>query len=151
MHPTSLWKNRDYILVWCGQVVSTFGSAVSSVVYPLLILKLTNSPASAGIASALTSIPYIVFSLPVGALIDRWDRKLVMIICDLGRFFVLGSIALLLWFDKIELWHIYLATLCEGSFYVFFNIAEVAALHVSFQKNFYLPRPHKTRQPPQLH
>ena len=128
MHPTSLWKNRDYILVWSAQVVSTFGSSVSGVIYPLLILKMSNSPAAAGIASALTSVPYIVFSLPVGALIDRLDRKRVMIICDFGRFLVLGSIALLLWSDQIQIWHIYVASLLEGSFYVFFNIAEVAAL-----------------------
>ncbi|MGH8675484.1 MAG: MFS transporter, partial [Burkholderiales bacterium] len=60
------------MLLWGGQVVSTLGSAASSVVYPLLILALTGSPAAAGIAAALGSVPYLVFCLPAGALIDRW-------------------------------------------------------------------------------
>jgi MFS family permease len=88
----SLWLNRDYLLLWSGQVISTLGTSASQIVYPLLILALTHSPASAGIAAALASVPYILFSLPVGALIDRWDRKRVMILCDVGRGLTLASI-----------------------------------------------------------
>ncbi|HEV8097149.1 MAG TPA: hypothetical protein VGP71_15575, partial [Burkholderiales bacterium] len=64
-----LLHNRDYMLLWSGQVVSTLGSAATSVVYPLLILALTGSPADAGVAAAFGSIPYLLFSLPAGALI----------------------------------------------------------------------------------
>ena len=73
------------MLLWGGQVVSTLGSSATSIVYPLLILSLTDSPAAAGFASALRAAPYLIFSLPVGALIDRWDRKRTMILCDAGR------------------------------------------------------------------
>src|SRR5438552_1838090 len=123
-----LWRNRDYMLLWGGQVVSTAGSAASSIVYPLLILALTDSPAAAGIAGALRALPYLVFSLPVGALIDRWDRKRVMILCDAGRALTAASIPLAMAFDALTLWQLYAATTIEGSLYVFFNIAEVAAL-----------------------
>ena len=54
------------MLLWSGQVVSTLGSTASSIVFPLLILALTNSPAAAGVASALRAAPYLIFSLPVG-------------------------------------------------------------------------------------
>src|SRR5438093_4331683 len=80
----ALWRNRDYMLLWSGQLVSTLGSAASQVVFPLLILAITNSPAAAGIAGALFMLPYALFSLPAGALIDRWDRKRVMVLCDAG-------------------------------------------------------------------
>lgn len=66
-----LWRNRDYMLLWSGQVVSSLGSTVSAIVMPLFILVLTGSPWLAGIAGALNTLPYLVFSLPVGALIDR--------------------------------------------------------------------------------
>src|SRR5436190_12070862 len=82
---TPIWFNRDYMLLWSGQVISTLGSSASGIVFPLLILSLTGSPQAAGIAGALGAIPYLIFSLPVGALVDRWDRKLVMILCDTGR------------------------------------------------------------------
>jgi predicted MFS family arabinose efflux permease len=124
----SLLRNRDYMLLWSGQVISTLGTTASSIVYPLLILALTNSPIAAGIAGALGSIPYIVFSLPVGALIDRWDRKRVMILCDIGRGLTLASIPLAMFFNVLTIWQIYAAALVEGSLFVFFNIAEVAAL-----------------------
>ena len=126
-HPP-LSRNRDYLLLWSGQVVSTLGSTASTVVYPLLILALTDSPKAAGIAGALRAIPYIVFSLPVGALIDRWDRKRVMILCDLGRFAAVLLIPLAIAFDTLTLSLIYAVTFVEGTLYVFFNIAEVAAL-----------------------
>jgi predicted MFS family arabinose efflux permease len=116
------------MLLWSGQVVSTLGSTASSIVFPLLILALTNSPAAAGVASALRAAPYLIFSLPVGALIDRWDRKRVMIICDLGRAIAVLSVPVALWLDALTIWQIYLVAFVEGSLFVFFNIAEVAAL-----------------------
>jgi predicted MFS family arabinose efflux permease len=116
------------MLLWSGQVVSTLGSAASYVVYPLLILAMTDSPAAAGIAGALSSIPYLLFSLPAGALIDRWDRKRVMILCDLGRALTVLTIPVTLWLDALTVWQIYAAAFIEGSLFVFFNIAEVAAL-----------------------
>src|SRR5216110_3283526 len=88
----ALWRNRDYMLLWSGQTVSTLGSGISTIAFPFLILGLTGSPALAGIAGALRSLPYLFLSLPVGALIDRWNRKWVMILCDVGRAIALGSI-----------------------------------------------------------
>ena len=70
---STLLINRDYMLLWGGQVVSTLGSSATSIVYPLLILALTNSPSAAGVAAALRTSPYLIFCLPVGALIDRSD------------------------------------------------------------------------------
>ncbi len=123
-----LRRNVDYTLLWSGQVVSTFGSTSTSVVYPLLVLAMTGSPAAAGTILALRALPYLIFSLPAGALIDRWNRKRVMILCDLGRALVIATIPLALWFDALTIWQLCVVALIEGSLFVFFNIAEVAAL-----------------------
>jgi len=123
-----LWRNRDYMLLWGGQLASTLGTTASQVVVPLLVLAITNSPEAAGVAGALRSLPYLVFSLPVGALIDRWDRKKVMIRCDAGRAIAIATIPVAMAFDVLTLWQIYVVSLVEGSLFVFFNIAEVAAL-----------------------
>ena len=124
----SLWQNRDYMLLWSGQVISTLGSSAASIIYPLLILAITSSPSQAGMAAALRALPYLLFSLPVGALIDRWDRKRAMIVCDLLRALVVSTIPVALWLDSLTLWHIYSVAFVEGSLFVFFNLAEVAAL-----------------------
>src|SRR5579885_3576904 len=125
----SLWRNRDYLILWSGQTISSFGSNISGFAFPLLVLFLTGSPAQAGFLGAARSIPYLVLSLPVGALIDRWDRKRVMILCDTGRALALGSIPLVYAvFGTVPLVQLYLVTFIEGSLFVFFNIAEVACL-----------------------
>jgi MFS family permease len=126
--PRSLWRNRDYLLLWGGQTVSSAGTQVSTLAFPLLILLLTHSPAQAGIAGGLRTLPYLVFSLPVGALIDRWDRKRVMILCDAGRALALASIPIAGALGQISVVQLYLVALVEGSLYVFFNLAEVACL-----------------------
>ena len=126
--PLPLWHNRDYLLLWGGQVVSVTGSQVSQLAFPLLILAFTHSPAQAGIAAALRTIPYLILSLPAGALVDRWNRKLVMIICDLGRFLSMASIPLALFFGHLTIIQLYLVSLIEGTLFVFFDLAEVSSL-----------------------
>ena len=126
--PKSLWLNLDYMLLWSGQIVSNVGTQVSTLAFPLLILALTNSPAQAGFAGALRALPYVIFSLPAGALIDRWDRKRVMILCDTGRALSMASIPVALVLGHLTILQLYLVSLVEGTLFVFFNIAEAACL-----------------------
>ena len=126
--PKSLWLNRDYMLLWSGQVVSNVGTQVSTLAFPLLILAVTGSPAQAGFVGALRALPYVIFSLPAGALLDRWDRKRTMILCDTGRALSLASIPVALATGHLTIIQLYLVSLIEGTLFVFFNIAEAACL-----------------------
>ncbi len=126
--PRALWRNTDFMLLWSGQAVSTLGSNVSRLALPLLVLALTQSPAQAGLIAALQAVPYLIFSLPAGALIDRWDRKRVMIRCDVARCLAYGSVPLAYATAHLSLAQLYAVALVGGTAYVFFNIAEVAAL-----------------------
>ena len=126
--PASIWRNRNYLLLWGGQVVSSIGTQVSDLAYPLLVLVLTNSPAQAGFVGAVGMLPYLIFSLPAGALVDRWNRKRVMLLCDTGRAICLGSIPLAYVIGHLTLLQLYLVSLIEGTLFVFFNLAEVACL-----------------------
>jgi MFS family permease len=116
------------MLLWGGQVVSVLGSSIAGLVMPLLILSLTGSPAAAGLAGMFATIPYVLLSLPAGAMVDRWNRKRVMVLCDLGRAVAFASIPVALFFNALTIWQIYAVALVEGTLFVFFNIAEVAAL-----------------------
>ncbi|HEX7734208.1 MAG TPA: MFS transporter [Ktedonobacteraceae bacterium] len=124
----SLWRNQAYMLLWGGQVVSAVGTQVSDLALPLLVLYLTGSPAQAGLVGALGALPFVIFCLPAGALVDRWDRKRVMIICDSVRVLALGSLPLAYVLGHLTLIQIYLVALIEGTFFVFFSLAEVSAL-----------------------
>lgn len=127
-HPTPLWRNRNYLLLWSGQAISSVGGGASQLAFPLLILTVTHSPAQAGLAGALRSLAYLVLGLPAGALIDRWDRKRAMVLCDAGRALALGSIPLALALDHLTMAQVYLVSMIEGVLYVFFGLAESAAL-----------------------
>ncbi len=126
--PVSLWLNRDYMLLWSGQVVSATGSRISLLAFPLLVLAITHSPAQAGLLSAFGSIPYILFILPAGALVDRWNRKLVMIFCDSGRALALGSIPIAFILGRLTIGQLYVVSLVEGTLFIFFSLAETACM-----------------------
>ena len=125
---TPLWRNRDYMLLWSGQMVSSVGTFVSQLAFPLLVLALTHSPAQAGLIGALRGLPFALFILPAGALIDRWNRKRVMILCDTGRALALGSIPVALLLGHLSLIQLYSVALVEGTLFTFFNLAESACL-----------------------
>ena len=126
--PVPLWRHRDFLLLASGQAVSSVGSQISLVAFPLLILALTNSPAQAGLMTALRGLPYALFCLPAGALVDRWDRKLVMILCDIGRAIAFLSIPVALALHHLTYIQLYSVALIEGTLFVFFNLAESACL-----------------------
>lgn len=128
VEPISLWRNRDFLLLWNGQIVSLLGTQISQLAFPLLMLALTGSLAQAGVLGALRSLPFVVLSLPVGALIDRWDRKRVMIVSDIGRGLAMGSIPLAMLFGQLSAIHLALVATIEGALFTFFSIAEAACL-----------------------
>ncbi|HUL09813.1 MAG TPA: MFS transporter [Candidatus Acidoferrum sp.] len=123
-----LRSNRDFRLLWLGSAVSVLGSRASAIAYPLLVLALTGSPADAGLAGFAATVPYLLWQLPAGALVDRWNRRRIMIACDAGRALALASIVLALALDCITLAQIVLVSFIEGSLYVFHSLAEPAAV-----------------------
>jgi MFS family permease len=70
-----LRRNREFMLLWSGQTLSTLGTQVSSVAYPLLVLALTGSAAKAGIVGFATNLPCGLCALPAGALADRLNQR----------------------------------------------------------------------------
>ena len=91
-------------------------------------MTLTHSPAKAGIVGFAQTLPYMLFHLPAGALVDRWNRKRIMLIADGGRALALGSIAVTLALGSPPLAQIIAAAFVEGALFVFFRLSESAAL-----------------------
>ena len=119
-----LWRNRDFVLLWSGQAISALGTQISSFALPLLVLALTNSPAQAGLVTALQRAPYLLIGLPVGALIDRWNRKWVMILADALRCAAYGLVPAAFVFAHLTLPLLAAVALLSGGAFVFFDIAD---------------------------
>jgi predicted MFS family arabinose efflux permease len=126
--PKSLWRNRDYLLLWSGQALSDIGGAVSELAFPLLVLTVTHSPAQAGFVAALRALPATLFSLFAGVLVDRWDRKWVMLVCDTGRTLGLASIPVAYAFGHLTIWQLYITAFLEGTFMTVFTLAKTATV-----------------------
>src|SRR5438309_8054811 len=117
----SIWRNRDFMLLWSGQTVSLVGTGITQTAFPLLVWDITHSAAQVGLVGALGTLPYLLLSLLVGALIDRWNRKLVMILCDTGRAINLISVLIALALGHLTVLQLAINALLEGTFFVFFN------------------------------
>jgi MFS family permease len=133
-----LRRHRDFQLLWIGSTVSVLGSRVSNIAYPLLVLALTGSAVDAGLVGFTATIPYLLFQLPAGVLVDRWNRKFIMIAADVGRALALGSLVLASAFHEVTLLQIMIVSFMEGSLYVFHSLAEPAAVR-NIVHPFHLP------------
>lgn len=123
-----LRRNRDFVLLQSGQMLSTIGTAASQIAYPLLVLSITHSTVKAGVVAFAAIVPYAVFALLAGVVADRLNRKRVMIAMDLVRVAAMASVVVALWLHELTFPQIVVAALVEGTAFVFFNIAEVGAL-----------------------
>lgn len=124
----SLWRNRDYMLLWSGQALSDCGGAISVLAFPLLMLAVTHSPAQVGFVAALRALPATILSLFAGVLVDRWDRKGVMIVCDVGRALSIASIPLAFALGHLTVWQLYITAFLEGSLMIVFALAKTTAV-----------------------
>ena len=128
MTPVPLRKNRDFVLLQSGQVLSTIGSESTAIAYPLLVLAVTHSPAKAGIVGFARILPWALFGFAAGVAADRFPRKRLMIAGDVVRVFLMASIVVTIALGNISFAQIAIVAFVEGAMYVFFNIAEIGAL-----------------------
>ncbi|MEV6492416.1 MFS transporter [Actinoplanes sp. NPDC051633] len=126
--PVPLRRNRDFLLLWAGQFASALGTRVSALAYPLLVLAVTGSPAQVGLVASAQAIPFLIWFLPAGALVDRWSRKRIMLIADGGRVVAMASVAVAIVLGRITIGHLMIVAFVEGTLFVFFLLAETAAL-----------------------
>ncbi len=124
----SIRRNRDFVLLWCGQTLSGVGSQVSQLAFPLLTLAITRSPAETGLLSALASLPWTLLPLPAGVLADRCDRKRLMLVSDAVRGLALSSIPIALLLGHLTLAQLVLASLLEATFASFYTAAGSSCL-----------------------
>jgi MFS family permease len=80
----ALIRNRNFSLLWIGQLISFFGDRIHQVALGVLVTQL-GTPLDLGITLAATAAPNVVLGPLAGALVDRWDRRGTMIVCDIVR------------------------------------------------------------------
>jgi MFS family permease len=125
----SLWRNGDFLRLWSAQTISVFGSQITKLALPLAaIIVLEASAFEVAALTALEWTPWLLFSLPAGAWVDRLPRRSVLIITDLGRAAALVSVPLAYAFDVLTLAQLFAVGFVTGTLTVFFEVAYVAYL-----------------------
>jgi MFS family permease len=119
--PTPLRRNRDFLLLQAGELLSTFGSAMSTIAYPLLALALTGSAAKAGYVGAIQFAPVVLLSAAAGVASDRFDRRKLMIASDATGATALGVLAAAVLSHHATLWLLLIVAFVDTSSAVVFR------------------------------
>ncbi|MES1243426.1 MAG: MFS transporter, partial [Acidobacteriota bacterium] len=117
---------RVFAWIWLGQVVSIFGSNLTNFALGVWVYKTTGSATQFALISFVMSVPGLLVSPLVGALVDRWDRRFSMIFGDGADTLTKVVLALLIWSGGLEVWHIY-AILALSSFFHAFQVPAFSA------------------------
>jgi predicted MFS family arabinose efflux permease len=112
---TGLWRNPDFVKLWGSLTMVHFGGQITFLALPLTAaLVLDATPFEVGVLTALEALPFPLFGLFAGVLVDR-TRKLPMIIaCDIGRGLALLAIPICMWFGALTMEVLYVAGFLVG-------------------------------------
>ncbi|MFI9008490.1 MFS transporter [Actinosynnema sp. NPDC053489] len=125
---TSLARNRDYTLLWGGQALAEVGFSASLLALPLLVLHLTGSPVLAALVVTVDATAQLLVGLPAGALVDRLDRRRIMLWCEAVQALALGGLVAAIWFDSVTVAHCLAVAAVMGVCRALFEPAEDACL-----------------------
>ena len=126
--PVPLHRNRDFRRLWIGQAFSELGSSASALAYPLLVLALTGSPVQAGLVGSASLAARALLGLPAGALVDRWNRRRVMICCEAVRAVAVSILVVAIVTGWVSVPLIVVVGVVESAAGVLFGPAQSAAL-----------------------
>jgi MFS family permease len=103
-----------------GAAISSFGSAVTAVAMPVLVVQLLGAtPFEVGVVNAAQFLPYALLGLIAGVYTDRWRRQPILVWASVGRALSLGAIRILWMIGALQVWTLVVMLLLFGAFSVF--------------------------------
>ena len=128
MTAVPLRRNRDFLLLQAGQLLSEVGTQSAAIAYPFLVLAVTGSAAKAGLVAFARGLSQTLFALPAGVVADRWNRRRLMIAADGVRVLAVGGLAAAIIADRLDFWVIPPVAFVEGVGAAVFAAAQAGAL-----------------------
>ena len=125
--PYAIFRNRYFTYLWTGQLISTIGDALTSLAAGIFVYQITNSVLSVGLILMASAAPTLLFGLVAGVIVDRYDRKTIMIVSSLLRAVLVGLIPILVLSGDDIIW-LYVLVLASASVQQFFDPANDSVL-----------------------
>lgn len=117
LSPFSVFRNRNFSLLWSGQLISTIGTALSSLAASIYVFRLTDSAMSVGLMLMATAAPSLLVGLFAGVFVDRYDRRKIMIMADILRALLVVLVPFLVPLNVIWLYVVVMLTSAIGQFF----------------------------------
>ena len=121
-------RNRDFALLWIALTVSLLGDGVYFVALAWQVFELSNDPTALSLVGVAWTIPHLSCLLLSGAASDRFDRRRVMMLSSLGSGLAIAAITVLVYADRLELWHLWGLVALHGASFAFFVPASTAII-----------------------
>jgi MFS family permease len=126
---TLLRRSSDYRKLWTAATISLFGTQVSLIAIPVIAIFLLNAePYQVALIGTVEFLPFLLFTLPAGAWVDRLPRRLILVVGDFGRALSLASIPIAYELGGLTIWQLYLVGFINGTLTVFFDVADQSFL-----------------------
>lgn len=122
----NLRQEREYLKLLGAGLISRFGDSVDAIAYSWMVYQITGSPVWLSIIFGVNALPTIVFQPFAGVWLDSWDKKNVMVLCDIGRGTLVGITGLLFVTGRLSPWTILALTVFNSTFEAFRIPAGVA-------------------------
>jgi len=103
-----------FTIVWLGQIISVLASMMTNFGMTLWMYKQTESATAMGLMQVAFITPFLLLSPIAGAMVDRYNRKLMMMLSDLGAVLSTTAILILYTTGYLEFWHLYVAAVING-------------------------------------
>ncbi len=128
---------RAFFVIWFGQMTSLLGSAMTSFALIFFAFKVTNSPTVVALVGVSAFAPVVLFSPFAGTLVDRWNRKKVIVLADTGAASSTAALLILQLTGQLQVWHLYPVAAVAGAFGSFHFPAFSAAITLMISKEHY--------------
>ncbi len=137
-----MFKNRfeglkGFYLLWFGQFISIFASRMTGFAITLWAWDITGSATTLVLVGFTSFIPLAILSPIAGTLVDRWNRKLILVLSDAAAAISTAFLLLMFFTEQIELWHLYVAGAFSGIFGAFQYPAYSAVVTTMVPKKHY--------------
>ncbi|KIL50890.1 MFS transporter [Jeotgalibacillus campisalis] len=122
----SLFRNKNFVVMWTGQLATIFGNRFSEIAIPLLVLQLTGSSLSAALVVVCSQLAPLLLSLPAGSYVEARSKKKIAMGADAVSFFTMLSLVVLVMINEVTIWTLAFALFVLGASGVFFRVSFVA-------------------------